>query len=479
MTIGLPVYSVDQVRDAESQQFAITAPGELMQRASFALAVGCCDVLLETYGIIYGTTAVIVAGPGNNGGDALFAGAYLARRGVKVSAHVVVPGTFHAQAMSALLAAGGVAGDFCGQDFDLAIDGIAGLGSSRPVDGELAPWINTQPVVISVDIPSGVNAESGACDANACVHADVTYTFGAIKPGLVLGPGAEFAGDVELVDIGLDALDEVEPLARIFTQDSFEALMPEPAFSDYKYSRGVVALAAGSESYPGAAQLTTLGALHSGVGMVMFREPGTADMGITQEFPSVVLTDGNSGRIKAWGVGPGFEGSDSEEQFLTEILSGELPVVLDAGALRLVSTQDSLRTLVATRSAITVLTPHVGEFLALFPGLTHMGVADVMRGAHELGCVVVGKGPRTVIASPTGQVFIDIEGTPALATAGSGDVLTGIIAGLLAARPDADPVEVVAAGVWMHGRAGRIAELDAMNPTAVDIGFACAEVRNP
>ncbi len=477
----LPVFYGEQIRAAEERAFAITAPGELMQRASFALGVGCASALEEIYGRVYGTTAVIVVGPGNNGADALYAGAYLAKRGVKVTAHCVVPGVFHPEGMRAFMSAGGLMADCIGQDFDLVVDGIAGLGSGRPVDTSLAHWINTQAFVVSVDIPSGVNADTGECSLDSSVHADLTFTFGALKPGVVLSPGSESAGEVEIVDIGLE-LSEIPDLCVMLPEAAEEFLGP-PQFDAYKYSRGVVGIAAGSKAYPGAAQLTVLGAEYTGVGMVMFADIGDFESGITQEFPQVVMANSTSPRVTAWGVGPGFSGTDSEYEFLTQMLSGSLPVVLDAGALTAVAQSADLRAVVQTRSALTVVTPHVGEFRQLFPDLGDPTWVNVRHAAKTLNAIVVAKGPRTIMCDPGGSSFVDIEGTSALATAGSGDVLTGNIAGLLAAHAEqveqsvSRALEVVAAGVWMHGRAGRIAADSTVTPTAVDIGLACAEVR--
>jgi NAD(P)H-hydrate repair Nnr-like enzyme with NAD(P)H-hydrate epimerase domain len=211
--LGLPVFSVAQIRAAEERAFLVTAPGSLMQRAAFALGVGCADLLQETFGCVYGTSVLVVVGPGNNGGDALFAGALLARRGVSVGIYCVVPGVCHEAGLSAVLGAGGRVIDSLAGEFDLVLDGIAGLGSSRPVDGELARFINFSPLVVAVDIPSGVNADTGVCDADACIHADVTFTFGALKPGLVLAPGAAFTGAIEVVDLDLEF--DSDPVLRV------------------------------------------------------------------------------------------------------------------------------------------------------------------------------------------------------------------------------------------------------------------------
>jgi NAD(P)H-hydrate epimerase len=159
-------------------------------------------------------------------------------------------------------------------------------------------------------------------------------------------------------------------------------------------------------------------------------------------------------------------------------LAGELPVVLDAGALSAIADLPDVRNVVATRSGVTVVTPHVGEFRQLFPSVVGFDLESVRTAARELNVIVVAKGPRTLVVGPDGRAFVDIEASPAMGTAGSGDVLTGIIGGLLAgsALDTVDVVALVAAGVWIHSRAGRIAEAQLENPTAVDIGNMVGEV---
>jgi hydroxyethylthiazole kinase-like uncharacterized protein yjeF len=474
--LGLPVYSVAQIRAAEERAFLVTAPGSLMQRASFALGVGCVDLLRDTFGCVYGTSVLVVVGPGNNGGDALFAGALLAGRGVSVRVYCVVPGVCHEAGRLACVAAGGRVIDSLDGEFDLVLDGIAGLGSSRPVDVDIARFINLSPIVVAVDIPSGVNADTGAGDGDACIHADVTFTFGALKPGLVLAPGAAFAGAIQVVDLNLEF--DTGPVLAVLGDREVARLVPALGFDSYKYSRGVVGIAAGSPNFPGAAVLSVLGAQHSGVGMVMLRE-GFVDRDLVLDsLPSVVSIDTDSPRITGWAVGPGFSGREVEHSFLTSVLDTELPLVLDAGALSGVANSVALRSAVSTRSGITVITPHVGEFRSLFPKLVGFDLESVRTAAHELNVIVVAKGPHTLVVGLDGRAFVDIEASPSMGTAGSGDVLTGIIGGLLAGSDleGVDSLAIVAAGVWIHSRAGRIAESQVENPTAVDIGNMVGEV---
>jgi hydroxyethylthiazole kinase-like uncharacterized protein yjeF len=256
------------------------------------------------------------------------------------------------------------------------------------------------------------------------------------------------------------------------------ALVPALSFDSYKYSRGVVGIAAGSPSYPGAAMLSVLGAQHSGVGMVMLREGFVERELVLDSLPNVVSIESDSPRITGWAAGPGFSGREAEHSFLTSVLAGELPVVLDAGALSAIADLPDVRNVVATRSGVTVVTPHVGEFRQLFPSVVGFDLESVRTAARELNVIVVAKGPRTLVVGPDGRAFVDIEASPAMGTAGSGDVLTGIIGGLLAgsALDTVDVVALVAAGVWIHSRAGRIAEAQLENPTAVDIGNMVGEV---
>ena len=477
---GLPVYSVAQIRAAENRAFLVTTPDELMQRAAFSLSVGCADLMRGAFGCVYGTSALVVVGLGNNGGDALFAGALLAARGVSVQVYCVVPGTCHEAGLVACLGAGGRVIDALAGEFDLVIDGITGLGRSRPVDIELARFMNLSELVVAVDLPSGVDADSGACEAQTCVHADATFAFGALKPGLVLVPGAEFAGAIEVVDLGLEF--EGDPVLQILGDREVGQLVPSRNFDSYKYSRGVVGIAAGSPSFPGAAMLTVLGAEHSGIGMVMLREDFVDRAAVLQSSPHVIAIDSDSPRISGWAIGPGFSGRDLERTFLLSVLGGSLPVVLDAGALSAVAGSAELRETVVARSGVTVVTPHIGEFRKLFPGTVGSDLGwhldSVRAAARELNAIVVAKAPRTVVIGPEGPAFVDIEASAALGTAGSGDVLTGIIGGLLAGSElgAVDAVAVVAAGVWIHSRAGRLAEARVVNPTAVDIGNMVGDV---
>lgn len=491
----IDLHSAEQIRAAEDAAFRVTPEGTLMQRASHALAVSCASLLSDVRGAVVGSRVVLLVGSGSNGGDALWAGSMLARRGCRVDA-LTLSDRLHAAGASALRSVGGRLSAWVGsaeqarllEQADLVLDGIVGIGGAgglRPAATQLAAQVRgSGAVVVAVDVPSGVDADTGAVPG-AAVSADVTVTFGAVKPGLLVAPGRFRAGTIRLVDIGLDFAD-AEPVARALHDIDVAMLLPEPAEDDYKYSRGVVGLAVGSAPYRGAALLATAGARYSDVGMVRLldRLDGVAPMVVAQ-YPDVVIdgtAPGEQARATAWACGSGFVGDDADEATVLAVLAARRPVVLDAGALTVVAGSTTVRELIADRwraGLPTVLTPHDGEFERLCPGRLADGrLAAARSAAHDMSCIVVLKGAGTIVAGPDGPPIIDTEGGAELGVAGSGDVLTGLVAGLLAAAhvrdPQPDVVEVVAAAVWLHGRAGRLAAQEGP-VTAPDIA---AQVRH-
>lgn len=475
------IFTSDQVRTAETELMATLPEGALMQRASFGLSVICSRVLTELAGQVVGAQVLLLIGGGNNGGDALFAGAYLRDRGAAVTALLLTDAP-HAEGLAALRRSGGRVmawSDDCLADVgdaDLVIDGLVGIGGSGELREPMAECVRVvnalANAIVAVDIPSGVNADTGAI-AGEAIDADLTVTFGALKPGLLLMPGKEFAGAIHFVDIDLDST-LGEPVARMLEDDDIVDLLRTPSVGDHKYSRGVVEIIAGSAQYPGAALLAVDGARSAGAGMVRYLErPGVDTTALVTAFPDVVISNAPDARIRARVIGPGFDGSDEQRSLLITACSSEAPLVIDAGALTLLAGDVELRDLVSARGAaggVTVLTPHDGEFARFRSvGADRRGAALAL--ATELNAIIVLKGAGTVIADPMGTVFIDAEGTADLATAGSGDVLAGLMGGLLASErlDPASATPLVAAAVLIHGRAGRIAG-DALSAvTAADI----------
>jgi hydroxyethylthiazole kinase-like uncharacterized protein yjeF len=452
--IGL--FTAAEVRSAEQPLLAALPEGTLMQRAATGLATVCLRLL----GAAYGRRVALLVGSGNNGGDALFAGAHLARRGARVTAVLLDPDRAHAAGLAALRGAGGCVLDAgAGTEVigraDLVLDGILGIGGRgglRPEARRLAEAAATgAAITVAIDVPSGVDADTGAVEgaAFAAMH---TVTFGAVKPGLVVGDGRGHAGQVHLVDIGLGPYLPSPSAVQLTDADVAGRLAP-PSAGDDKYSQGVVGIVAGSAIYPGAGVLCTGAALRTRPGLV--RYAGTAADGVRAAWPEAIVTDGRpaeAGRVQAWVVGPGIGTDAAAHDVLAEVLATDLPVVADADALTLLAREPAL---VRGRAAPTVLTPHDREFARFGAEVGADRIGAARRLAADLGCAVLLKGDATVVAGPGGRTFVNGSGTPWLATAGTGDVLAGIVGALLATGLDA--AEAAAVGAHLHGRTGQLA----------------------
>ncbi|MGW3727735.1 NAD(P)H-hydrate dehydratase [Streptomyces sp. NPDC000851] len=448
-------YSVETVRAAERDLMARLPEGALMQRAAAGLAAACADLL----GRVYGSRVVLLVGSGDNGGDALYAGARLARRGAGVTAVLLSPGRAHAGGLGALRRAGGVIAGVGGAEeligrADLVVDGIVGIGGKGGLRAEAVPLAGAaargRAAVVAVDLPSGVDVDTGEV-RGAAVRADLTVTFGTHKPGLLVDPAREYAGSVRLVDIGLELPAEAE--LEALQHADVAALLPTPRAESDKYRRGVVGIAAGSARYPGAAVLAVAGALRGGAGAV--RYVGPAGDAVIARFPETLVSDQGprrAGRVQAWVVGPG-AGDDAGT--VAEVLAADVPVLVDADGLRLADAGA-----VRGRGAPTLMTPHAGEAAALL-GVAREEVegarlAAVRELAGRYGATVLLKGSTTLVAGAGGgPVRVNPTGTPWLATAGSGDVLSGLAGSLLAAGLSAVDAGSVAA--YLHGLAGRYA----------------------
>ncbi|MEU6120484.1 NAD(P)H-hydrate dehydratase [Streptomyces sp. NPDC047123] len=446
-------YSVESVRSGERVLMARGPEGALMQRAAAGLAAVCARLL----GKVYGSRVALLVGSGDNGGDALYAGARLARRGAGVGAVLLDPARAHAGGLAALRAAGAVVVDADDPRAEamvggarLVVDGIVGIGGRGGLRETAVRLVGAvrDATVVAVDLPSGVDADTGEVPGHA-VRADVTVTFGAYKPGLLIDPAREYAGVVRLVDIGLDlAADACVAQAPQFAD--IAPLLPVPGGESDKYRRGVVGIVAGSARYPGAAVLAVAGALRGGAGAV--RYVGPAADAVVARFPEALVSTGppaGAGRVQAWVAGPGL--GDDEER-LRDVVAADVPVLIDADGLRLAG-----EARVRARSAPTLLTPHAGEAAALL-GVDRAEVeagrlAAVRELARRYGATVLLKGSTTLVASERGAVRVNPTGTPWLATAGSGDVLSGLAGALLAAGLDARDAGTV--GAYLHGLAGR------------------------
>jgi hydroxyethylthiazole kinase-like uncharacterized protein yjeF len=457
------VYGVEQVRTAENALLARLPDGALMARAATGLAVECAALL----GRVYGAQVALLVGAGNNGGDALYAGAALARRGAAVRALLLDAERAHPGGLAAFRAAGGRVAAIEPAALDgvaLVVDGIVGIGGRGGLRGaavELAAAARDT-LTVAVDIPSGVDADTGAADGDA-VWADVTVTFGALKAGLLVGDGARRTGELRLVDIGLDAtLPDAD--VHVLEAEDVARLLPTPGPADDKYTRGVTGLVAGSAAYPGAGVLSTGAAVCGGAGMV--RYAGTAADAIRARYPEVVVHEDarpSELRVQAWVIGPGIGTDDAARALLADVLATDVPVIVDADAITVLGQSPDL---LAGRSVPTVLTPHDREFARIAEGPSADRIGSARAAARELGATVLLKGDATVVAAPDGRAWINRTGTPWLGTAGSGDVLRGLIGSLLASGLEAPLAAAV--GAYVHGVAGQLAAAVGP-PTSADV----------
>lgn len=420
----------------------------------------------------------VLCGPGNNGGDGYVAATLLARSGVEVSLwseglpragsdaeFVAKECPLQARDLS----------DFepCGDS--LVIDALYGAGLARPLEGAALSAVEkvaaAGQTVVAVDLPSGISGESGEA-LGAAFRAALTVTFARKKPGHLLYPGRALCGEVILCDIGIsDAV--VEHIGGRCFENSpslWLSHFPKPAEDTYKYSRGHVGVFSGGVASTGASRLSAIAAARTGAGAVTLLSPPAALTVNAAHLTSIILrkvtdTQDVAGFIQdrkpaTLVMGPGFGVSEKATAMLREIaLAGSHMVVLDADALTMIVHQaEQLFSAFSMRKELAaVLTPHEGEFRRLFPDIhsdtTLSKLAKARKAAKRASAVVVYKGPDTVIAAPNGRSAINTNGTPLLATAGSGDVLSGIIAGLAAQRMPA--FEAACAAVWMHAEAAQ------------------------
>ena len=428
----LPIVTPEEMRSIDAS--AVESGDVLIGRAGAAVARSAVHMLGGTYG----RTVNVIAGKGNNGADGRVAGERLKASGVKVR-------VFDADDCPPTL-----------PPADLVIDAAYGTGfrgAWKPPAVDGAP-------VLAVDMPSGIDALTGQIEGDV-LPAIATTTFGAYKPGLLLSPGRNFAGDVQVVEIGLGAAAAARATAFLVQDADVAGWLPRRDPASHKW-RAAMRVIAGSPSMPGAAVLVSLGAMRACAGMVHLSSPGEILNGVPTEVVQRPLPAKGWGgevlasldRFQALVIGPGLgRAEDIATQTRSVALEAPVPIVIDGDGLFAMAwnVQDAAA-LLRRRTTPTVLTPHDGEFGLLTgakPGADRFDAAR--RLASDTGCVVLLKGSTTVVAEPFGSVLVVTTGDARLATAGTGDVLAGIIGALLAAGVPA--FHAAAAGAWLHGQA--------------------------
>ncbi|MEW6086057.1 MAG: NAD(P)H-hydrate dehydratase [Chloroflexota bacterium] len=487
---------------------------QMMQNAGQGLAEVIADLFVDDDQL----EVVGLVGPGNNGGDTLVALTALANQGWKAGAFLVK--RKRDDLVKQFTETGGeiLSGDDAfGQlaesleTADVLLDGILGTGIKLPLKKEvvellsevndLIDSLDEPPLVIAVDCPSGVDCDSGEA-ADETIHADLTVTMAAVKQGLLKLPAFEYVGDLKVVDIGLPSdLTALRDLkTEVADEDSISALLPERPLDSHKGTFGTALIAAGSVNYTGAVVLAGEAAYRAGAGLVQLAIPASIHAAVAGQLPEAtwVLLPHFTGVISASAaevlaknferassllIGPGFGTESTTKEFIEDLLAGKTapkkpaigfvhgesdskdgtnplpPMIVDADGLRLLAQIKDWHTKLPNTA---VLMPHPGE-MSVLTGLSKEEIQEdrqavAGRFAKEWGHVVVLKGAFTVIASPDGRTNVIPVASPALARAGTGDVLAGLIAGLRAQRLDA--YDAAVAGAWIHAQAGLYAADD-------------------
>ncbi len=420
----------------------------------------------------------ILCGPGNNGGDGYVIARILAESGARVhiwSAGEPKPGTDAARALADCPLKPRPIDGFHPADKSLVVDALFGAGLDRPVTGKVAVAIaraNDAPVRrVAVDVPSGLDGFSGQ-PLGPVFKAHCTTTFFRKKPGHLLYPGRTLCGDLIVADIGIadDVLDTLQPRCFENTPALWQKLLPAPDVDTHKYRRGHVAVFSGDATATGAARLSALAAARSGAGAVTLLSPAEALAVNAAHLTSIMLSRCDhmedlrsfieKRKPSAFVLGPGFGIGETARKFALSLLQDQADkLVFDADAMTSFQDHPDILFAAARKSPSTrlVLTPHEGEFKRLFPDVVETKMPSKLERARaaavRAGAVIVYKGADTVIASPDGRAAINANGTPLLATAGSGDVLAGLTGGLLA--QGMPPYEAACAAVFIHGAAAR------------------------
>jgi hydroxyethylthiazole kinase-like uncharacterized protein yjeF len=468
-----PLYSVAQTRAIEHAALASLPSGTLMQRAGAAAAQWALELITEVRPVL------VLAGPGNNGGDALDVAARLRDAGVDVTVLHRAGATQSPEKAAALARCQMDGVTFVesipdGVTWALVVDGLFGIGLTRAITLALPPF--TCPV-LALDVPSGLDGDTGTVVAGA-VRATHTITFVGDKPGLHTGDGRDYAGIVRVARLDIDPALLPAPDAELVTPAAFGAQLAPRRQNSHKGEFGDVAIIGGADGMAGAAILAARAALYSGAGRV-FVAALDARLAFDAMHPEIMLRAAASFALagRTLVVGPGM--GDGARALLARTIASDAPLVLDADALNALAADPALQDAVRTRARMAILTPHPLEAARLLGVTAKVVQADRLAAARELaarcGAVVVLKGSGTVIAQPDGRVAINPTGNAGLATGGAGDVLSGLTGTLLAQGWDAWPAALGA--VWIHGAAADRLVAQGTGPIGLTAGELPAAIR--
>ena len=456
---GAPILAAAEMRAAEEAAFdSGVSQDALMERAGEAVA-------RQVRRIAFDKPILVLAGPGNNGGDAFVIARFLRQWGNDVAV-AAMAGTANGAAERTRAAWSGPLWSIDdAEPRPIIVDGLFGIGITRPLAPALADRLailSQGAFVVAIDVPSGVDSDAGQCFPGAG-RADLTVALGALKPAHATGPDAERMGHVVLADLAIALPDTVRTIRR----PTIEA----PARNAHKYSRGLIAVLGGA--MPGAARLAARAALSAGAGYVVLTGDdagqGGPDALVRHDDPYALLGDE---RLAAVLVGPGLGRDDHARTLLDAALATYAPLVIDGDAISLLGEAGPDR--IAARTASTWLTPHEGEFTRMFPATGGNKIDRTRTAALQARATIVHKGPDTVIACPQGTAILSTHGPSWLSTAGTGDVL----AGTLAARLRPGGASAAEQAVWLHGRAARFAGSAFVADALIDhLGQAIAECR--
>ena len=471
--------SAQQMRDIESRIFAGGMPVAALMEKVGGLIAGRIQTLFPLGAF---TSIGVLAGSGHNGGDALVVARELFFFGYQVQIYQPFERLKELTAAHAQVARSLLSLPFCTtvedlHSCDVLIDGLFGFGLERELEGAIATTIHTLNAwakpTISIDLPSGIHTDTGKV-LGVAVRATHTLCLGLWKLGFVQDSALEWMGQAELVDFDIPwicveaVLGDSIPVQRLIAQEMMQTLPLVRSPTTHKYKQGHLLLIGGSQTYPGSVILAGLGARASGVGMLTIAVPASLKHLVVARLPDAVVIGCDEtacgaishlpqsldlGRFDAIAYGPGV--TTESAAVLEQVLGCDRPLILDADGLNLLANlgTDCLQ----TRTNTTVLTPHTGEFRRLFPQLANaLPMMAAQQAAQNAKAVIVMKGACTTIAAPNGQVWVNTESTPALARGGSGDVLTGLMGGLMAQaeKQNRSKESAVQAAVWWHSQAG-------------------------